>query len=282
MPGGTGLKLQGALTWMSEQQKHFPEFYVTAPQSCPYLPGRLERKLFTHLTHDKPSVLIDNLLKSGFRRSQNIAYMPYCEGCQACVSVRVVVDDFKPSRSLRRVAEVNRDLVVRRVDSVPTSEQYSLFRAYIDARHSDGGMADMTVLDYAMMVEDSVIETTLAEYRVPPRDGSERRHSAWPLAAVALCDRLSDGISMVYSFYDPDLADRSLGTHMILENIEHARRLGLPYLYLGYWIAGSPKMNYKSRFQPQEKLCSEGWVPMKASDFEAAPCTLAAFKRPRR
>ena len=261
---------------MSEQQKHFPEFYVTAPQACPYLPGRIERKLFTHLTHDKPRVLIDNLLKGGFRRSQNIAYMPYCEGCQACVSVRVVVDDFKPSRSLRRVAETNKDLAVRRVACVPSSEQYSLFRAYIDARHGDGGMADMTVLDYAMMIEDSVIDTTLTEYRLPAAGRADKRPASRPLAAVALCDRLSDGISMVYSFYDPDLTPRSLGTYMILENIEYVRRLGLPYLYLGYWIAGSRKMSYKSRFQPQQKLCPDGWVTMTEADFLAAPsCALA-------
>jgi len=243
---------------MSEQQKHFPEFYVTAPQPCPYLAGRFERKLFTHLTHDKPAALIDNLLKGGFRRSQNIAYMPYCDGCQACVSVRVVTSEFAPSRSLRRVAEANRDLVARRLEATPTSEQYSLFRAYIDARHADGGMADMTVLDYAMMVEDSIIDTFVTEYRLRPQPGSPAGKER--LLAVALCDRLSDGISMVYSFYDPDLPKRGLGTYMILEHIAYAQRLGVPYLYLGYWIQGSPKMGYKKRFQPQEHLTGNGWV----------------------
>jgi arginine-tRNA-protein transferase len=243
---------------MTEQRKHFPEFYVTAPQTCPYLPGRLERKLFTHLTHDKAPALVDNLLKGGFRRSQNIAYMPYCEGCQACVSVRVVVDEFEPTRSMRRVIEHNSDVVARRLQATPTSEQYSLFRAYIDERHADGGMADMTVLDYAMMVEDSIIDTFMTEYRLkgaPPGNGAAKQ----PLMAVALCDRLSDGISMVYSFYDPDAARRGLGTFMILEHIAHARRLGVPYLYLGYWINGSPKMSYKRRFQPQEQLTANGW-----------------------
>src|ERR1700741_3149229 len=141
---------------MTEQQKNFPEFYVTAPQPCPYLPGRRERKLFTHLTHDKPPALVDNLLKGGFRRSQNVAYMPYCEGCQACASGRALVDEFKPTRSLRRVLEVNRDLGPRRIPPRPTAEQSGLFRDYIDTRHAEGGMADMTVLDYAMMIEDSV------------------------------------------------------------------------------------------------------------------------------
>jgi arginine-tRNA-protein transferase len=245
---------------MSEQQKHFPEFYVTAPQPCPYLPGRAERKLFTHLTHDKPPTLVDNLLKGGFRRSQNIAYMPYCEGCQACVSVRVLVNEFVPARSMRRVMERNRDLHVHRTAPIPTSEQYSLFRAYIDARHADGGMADMTVLDYAMMVEDSIVETFLTEYRVKPDNALDGHPESWPLKAVSLCDRLSDGISMVYSFYEPEEYDRSFGTHMILDHIDYARRLGLPYLYLGYWIEGSRKMAYKNRFAPQERLGPNGWV----------------------
>jgi len=249
---------------MTEQQKHFPEFYVTAPQACPYLPGRLERKLFTHLTHDKPAALIDNLLKGGFRRSQNIAYMPYCEGCHACVSVRVLVDEFEMGRTMRRVMDRNSDLVSKQVAPVPTSEQYSLFRSYIDTRHADGGMADMSVLDYAMMVEDSVINTFLTEYREKPADDPlDSDRSTWPLKSVALCDRLSDGISMVYSFYDPEDATRSLGTHMILDHIEYARRLGLPYLYLGYWIRGSRKMNYKTRFQPQEQLTANGWLRVR-------------------
>jgi leucyl-tRNA---protein transferase len=247
---------------MTEQRKHFPEFYVTAPQPCPYLPGRLERKLFTHLTHEKSPVLVDNLLRGGFRRSQNIAYMPYCEGCQGCVSVRVLVDAFEITRSMRRVLETNRDLAAQRKQATPTSEQYSLFRAYIDARHTDGGMADMSVLDYAMMVEDSIIDTFMTEYRLagpasPGRHGTPARQ---PLVAAALCDRLSDGISMVYSFYDPEAAKRGLGTYMILDHIAHARTLRLPYLYLGYWINGSPKMGYKQRFQPQERLTSGGWT----------------------
>jgi arginyl-tRNA--protein-N-Asp/Glu arginylyltransferase len=247
---------------MTEQHKNFPEFYVTAPQPCPYLAGRLERKLFTHLTHDKPAALVDNLLKSGFRRSQNIAYMPYCEGCQACVSVRVVVDEFVPNRSFGRVLKYNHDLAAKRIAPRPTAEQHALFRDYIDARHADGGMADMTVLDYAMMVEDSIVDTFVTEYRLRP---SAESLSGGTLMAVALCDRLSDGISMVYSFYDPQAPRRSLGTYMILEHISYARQLGLPYLYLGYWIEGSRKMRYKTRFQPQERLTGSGWVRVPAA-----------------
>jgi arginine-tRNA-protein transferase len=184
--------------------------------------------------------------------------MPYCEGCQGCVSVRVLVNDFVPTRSMRRVMETNRDLVAQRIQATPTSEQYSLFRAYIDERHADGGMADMSVLDYAMMVEDSIIDTFMTEYRLAPSAIGKARP---PLVGAALCDRLSDGISMVYSFYDPEAARRGLGTYMILDHIDHARRLGLPYVYLGYWIKGSAKMSYKQRFQPQERLTSGGWSP---------------------
>ncbi|HUS96549.1 MAG TPA: arginyltransferase [Hyphomicrobiaceae bacterium] len=252
---------------MTEQQKNFPEFYVTSAQACPYIPGRLERKLFTHLTADKPGTLIDSLLKGGFRRSQNIAYMPYCEGCQACVSVRVLVDQFRPAKSFRRITKRNTDIFVRRLPARPTSEHYALFRSYIDARHGDGGMADMTVLDFSMMVEDTIVDSFLAEYRLKPPLALEGEDvSSWPLLGVALCDRLSDGISMVYSFYDVEAVNRSLGTFMVLEHIEHAQRLGLPYLYLGYWIEGSRKMAYKTRFQPQERLGPGGWVASHPQD----------------
>jgi len=240
---------------VTEHKSNFPEFYITAPQPCPYLPGRLERKLFTHLTRDKPGFLVDNLLKGGFRRSQNIAYMPYCDACSACVPVRILVDEFQPRRSMKRIARDNEDLVATRMLAAPSSEQYALFRDYIEARHADGGMAEMSVLDYSLMVEDSVVETFVTEYRLKPDETGDS-----PLIALSLCDRLSDGISMVYSFYDPDLPARSLGTYMILDHVEYARSQGYPFVYLGYWIEGSRKMRYKDRFQPQERLTSKGWV----------------------
>jgi arginine-tRNA-protein transferase len=240
---------------VTEHKSNFPEFYITSPQPCPYLPGRLERKLFTHLTRDKPGFLIDNLLKGGFRRSQNIAYMPYCDACSACVPVRILVDEFEPRRSLRRNARDNLDLIATRMPAAPSSEQYALFRDYIAARHADGGMAEMSVLDYSLMVEDSVVETFVTEYRLKPDENGET-----PLLGVSLCDRLSDGISMVYSFFDPDVPARSLGTYMILDHVNYARAQGYPFVYLGYWIKGSRKMRYKGRFQPQERLTSKGWV----------------------
>ena len=237
---------------MTQHSRDTPQFYLTAPSPCPYLAGKEERKVFTHLVGERARELNDLLTHGGFRRSQSIAYRPACEACRACVSVRVVVEDFRPTRSMRRVLERNSDMTADMRTAMPTSEQYSIFRAYLDSRHHDGGMADMTVLDYAMMVEDSHVETKMVEYRLRKPGGD--------LLAVALTDVLSDGLSMVYSFYEPDAADRSLGTFMILDHIARARRMGLPYVYLGYWVRGSRKMDYKGRFLPQERLMPEGWV----------------------
>ncbi len=240
---------------MTKELRDAPQFYLTAPSPCPYLADREERKVFTHLIGRRAVALNDTLTQSGFRRSQTIAYRPACEACRACVSVRVKVDEFTPSRNLRRVLERNADLGGTVVRSEPTSEQYSLFRAYLDARHADGGMADMTVLDYSMMIEDSHVDTRIIEYR----SNAGSPDAAPPLVAVCLTDLLADGLSMVYSYYDPDETDRSLGTYMILDHIERARALGLPHVYLGYWVEGSKKMAYKARFLPQERLGMGGW-----------------------
>ena len=244
---------------MTQHSRDTPQFYLTAPSPCPYLEGQEERKVFTHLVGDRAAELNDLLTHGGFRRSQSIAYRPACEGCRACVSVRVVAADFAPSRNMRRIAERNSDIVGEMRTPAPTSEQYSVFRAYLDARHRDGGMADMTVLDYAMMIEDSHVDTRLVEYRRRGPDSRITGRGVGEMVAVALTDVLSDGLSMVYSFFDPDEADRSLGTFMILDHVERANRMGLPYVYLGYWVAGSRKMDYKGRFLPQERLMPAGW-----------------------
>jgi len=245
---------------VTQHSRDTPQFYLTAPSPCPYLPGREERKVFTHLVGERAPELNDLLTHGGFRRSQSIAYRPACETCRACVSVRVVVEEFRPTRSMRRVAERNSDLVAEMRVPVPTSEQYSVFRGYLDSRHRDGGMADMTVLDYAMMVEDSHVETRIVEFRRRGPDSRITGRGNGPLLGVALTDVLSDGLSMVYSFFDPDAGERSLGTFIILDHIARARRLGLPYVYLGYWVKGSKKMDYKGRFMPQERLTGDGWT----------------------
>jgi arginine-tRNA-protein transferase len=245
---------------VTQHSRDTPQFYLTAPSPCPYLSGREERKVFTHLVGERAPELNDLLTHGGFRRSQSIAYRPACETCRACVSVRVVVEDFRPTRSMRRVLDRNSDLVAEMRVPVPTSEQYSVFRGYLDSRHRDGGMADMTVLDYAMMVEDSHVETRIVEFRRRGPDSRITGRGNGPLLGVALTDVLSDGLSMVYSFFDPDAGDRSLGTFIILDHIARARRLGLPYVYLGYWVKGSKKMDYKGRFLPQERLSGNGWT----------------------
>ena len=250
---------------MTQHSRDTPQFYLTAPSPCPYLAGKEERKVFTHLVGERAGELNNILTQGGFRRSQSIAYRPACEGCRSCVSVRVIAKEFSATRSMRRIAKRNVDVISDMKIAVPTSEQYAIFRAYLDSRHRDGGMADMTVLDYAMMVEDSHIETRIIEYRrretpqtSEARLGIGRRPD--DLLAVALTDVLADGLSMVYSFFEPDEAARSLGTLMVLDHITRAQRMGLSYVYLGYWVRGSHKMDYKGRFLPQERLTPEGWA----------------------
>ncbi len=244
---------------MTHHRTETPQFYLTAPAPCPYLPGKAERKVFTHLVGERAGALNDILTQGGFRRSQNIAYRPACEACRSCISVRCVVDAFVTTRSFGRIRKRNADLVGAVTAASPSSEQYSLFRRYLDSRHSEGGMADMSVLDYAMMVGDSYDDTKVFEYRFRGPDTAINGRGEGPLIATALTDVLADGLSMVYSFFDPDYDDRSLGTFMILDHIARARRLGLPYVYLGYWAEGSRKMGYKRRFRPQEHLGAKGW-----------------------
>ena len=232
------------------------EFFVTAPAPCPYLPGRIERKVFSHLNGPAAPAMNAMLTRRGFRRSQNIIYLPACERCQACVPVRVAVEDFTVTRSRRRVLARNADLIRRIRGPRATGEQFSVLRAYLDARHHDGGMADMTVLDYVSMVEETAVDTMIVEYARREPSGEER------LVAAALTDRLTDGLSMVYSFFEPEEARRSLGQFMILDHVALAGAFRLPYVYLGYWVEGSPKMDYKKAFQPLEMLTASGWTRM--------------------
>jgi arginine-tRNA-protein transferase len=245
---------------MTHHSGQSSQFFLTAPSPCPYLEGQLERKVFTHLVGDKAQSINDLLTQGGFRRSQNIAYRPACEHCRACVSVRIEAQAFRPTRSMRRVIQRNADLIGTSFRAEPTSEQYSLFRSYLDARHHRCGMSDMTVLDYAMMVEDTHVDTRIIEYRRRGPDSFITGRGEGELLAVALSDRMSDGYSMVYSYFRPDLDDRSLGTFMILDHIERTRAEGLAHVYLGYWVEGSRKMAYKVRFLPQEHLGPNGWA----------------------
>lgn len=244
---------------MTQHQNPSPQFFLTAPSPCPYLEGQYERKVFTHLVGDKAPELNDLLTQGGFRRSQNIAYRPACESCRACVSVRILALEFSPTKNMKRVMRRNTDLIGAAQPAEPTTEQYSLFRAYLDARHRRGGMSDMTVLDYAMMIEDTHVTTQMVEYRRRGPDSFITGKGEGELIGVALTDTMADGLSMVYSFFDPNMEERSLGTFMILDHIERARAAGLPHVYLGYWVNGSRKMDYKVRFRPQEHLGPKGW-----------------------
>lgn len=232
------------------------EFYLTSPSRCPYLPDRMERKVFTFLSGTTASQYNAILTQRGFRRSQNIVYLPACDACNACKPVRVVASALENKqawrRNRRRNADVSRELKAPKA----TSEQFSVLRGYLDERHADGGMSDMTVLDYTSMVEQTAVDTMLIEYR--DRDGM--------LIACALTDRLPDGLSMVYSFFEPDAASRGLGTYMILDHVALAGELGLPYVYLGYWIDGSTKMDYKAKFAPLEQWSAKGWKPLVKAD----------------
>ena len=243
-----------------------PQFYVTAPQPCPYLEGRLERKLFTALQGDHADRLNDALSKQGFRRSQNVLYRPSCADCSACLSARIDVSKFTPSKSQKRVLKKNRGLRRRATSPWATEDQYALFRAYLDSRHAKGGMADMDLFEFAAMVEETPIRSRLIEYEEDaPRDDPHRG-----LRAVCLTDILDDGLSMVYSFFDPAAEARSLGTHVILDHVAIAREVGLPYVYLGYWVPGSQKMGYKARFSGVEIYRNGGWEALTDPDHFSA------------
>lgn len=229
-----------------------PQFYVTAPQPCPYLAGKMERKLFTALQGDSAVELNDTLSKQGFRRSQNVLYRPSCAECSACMSARIRVADFVPSRSQKRVLKRNGNLQRRATSPWATEDQYDLFRRYLDGRHADGGMADMDMFEFAAMVEETPIRSRVIEYT------DEASDDKTPVAAC-LTDVLEDGLSMVYSFFEPDLQKASPGTFLILDHIEIARELNLPYVYLGYWVPGSPKMGYKAGFNSVEVYGADGW-----------------------
>ena len=237
-----------------------PQFYVTAPQPCPYLPGRMERKLFTALQGDSAQKLNDSLSKQGFRRSQNVLYRPSCSDCAACLSARIVAREFAPSKSQRRALKRNAGLTRRVASPWATEEQYDLFRRYLDTRHADGGMADMDVFEFAAMIEETPIRSRVIEY-------TDSQTGA--LAAVCLTDMLDDGLSMVYSFYDPDRVRDSLGTWMILDHVTLAREVGLPYVYLGYWVPGSDKMGYKAQFDALEIYSRGDWERLRdPADYE--------------
>lgn len=226
---------------------HF--FFTTTPLPCPYLSDHVERRMVTELLGPEAVELNDKLSLAGFRRSHTVAYAPVCDGCSACVSVRIPVADFTPSRTQRRIFARNNDLVGEERSAISTAEQYELFKHYIDTRHTDGDMALMGHSDYSALVEETPVNSNLIEFR----------NSEGQLVAGCLTDRLGDGLSAVYSFFDTEDARRSLGTYIVLWLVERARALNLDYVYLGYWVQGSQKMDYKRNYRPLEAYTSNGW-----------------------
>jgi arginyl-tRNA--protein-N-Asp/Glu arginylyltransferase len=235
------------MTYKSPRRPQF--FYTTAPLPCPYVTGRTERKVVTEITGPDAEAVHDRLSRAGFRRSHNIAYAPVCPSCQSCVPIRIPVNDFRPDRTLRKIGKANAGVSVFDVPARATAEQFQLFQRYQQMRHGDGDMATMSFYDYRAMVEDTPIETFIAEFRDP----DDR------LVGACLTDKLGDGLSAVYSYFAPGLEKRSIGTYTILWLIERTRALGLPYVYLGYWVPESRKMAYKARFRPSEILMGGSW-----------------------
>jgi arginine-tRNA-protein transferase len=228
-------------------------FYRSMPSPCPYIPGQVERKLFTRLDGSDAAELNAVLTRAGFRRSHDIVYRPVCPSCQACVPVRIPADLFSPNRTQKRILKRNADLVMVERPAIASDEQYGLFTAYQRDRHADGDMARMSFLDFRAMIQDGAADSRVLELR-HPRDG---------LLGAMLVDTLTDGLSAVYSFFDPSDDRRSLGTFIVLAAVDLLRKRQSPFLYLGYWIGKSRKMSYKSRFRPLQALGPSGWAALE-------------------
>ncbi len=226
--------------------------FATRLMPCPYLPEKEERKIFTELADSCASREYMHLIRAGYRRSGAIAYRQACPACRACVPVRLPIAGFTPSKSLRRVRTANADLDIRILPPEARAEHFDLFRRYQEGRHSGGEMAEMDFMEYRAFVEESHVATRLAEFRGP----------GGGLMAVCLFDELDDSLSAVYTFFDPAIAKRSLGSYMILWLAAHCRESGKSNLYLGFWIEKCAKMAYKARFRPLEMLDRGAWRPM--------------------
>ena len=229
--------------------------------------------MFTELTGPHAGELNDALGRIGFRRSQGVAYRPSCAGCTACVSVRIVAGEFVPNATQRKLLRRHGDIEITACKAWATDEQFQLLRRYLGTRHPGGGMAGMDEDDYADMIEHSPVNSLIVEYREPSVDGVQGR-----LIGACLTDRQADGLSMVYSFFAADDANRpGLGTFIILDHILRARDAGLPFVYLGYWVKGSPRMEYKTRDRPLEVLGPAGWRRLTEADLVTQPERVAAL-----
>ena len=232
------------------------KFFSTPPHACSYLEDQRAITLFADPQAPMNSTLYWQLSLYGFRRSGNYIYRPQCQDCQACIPVRIPVAEFQPNRQQNRVRKQMSDLEVSSVSANFVQEHYDLYARYIHMRHADGDMFPPSIAQYVSFLFSDWCNTRLIEFRHEGR-----------LLAVAVCDILRNGLSAVYTFYDPEEEKRSLGTVAVLWQIGEAVRLGLPYVYLGYWVKQSPKMAYKTRFRPLEAFLSQRWQVLPESEW---------------
>lgn len=239
------------MTYLTDFPLSVLQFYATAPYPCSYLSDKLARSQVATPSHLIDGPVYGELVRAGFRRSGAFTYRPHCDHCRACVPVRIVTEEFRSNRAQRRAWNKHRSIEAEMLDLKYSPEHYALYLRYQSQRHSGGGMDQDSREQYRHFLLQSNVDTRLVEFR---------DHGV--LRMVSIIDELQDGLSSVYTFFDPEMRGASLGIYSILWQVELCRRLDLPYLYLGYWIAQSRKMAYKVQFQPMQGLTNGRWQPV--------------------